>query len=133
MRAAWLPTSPTGEPRPSSTGRDTAAYAKSLPKRKHAAEHNAEPAPLMMEHAWLRSATTRHWRQDFQSNSKRWKLTGRLKEEVAAAPIAVGEQCKAHWLQLGDTPGRIIEEATWVPVATGHTSMSHFSSEVVCT
>ena len=27
-------------------------------------EHNAEPAPLMMEHARLRSATTRHWHQD---------------------------------------------------------------------
>ena len=31
---------------------------------KHAAEHTAEPAPLMMEHAWLRSATTSHWHQD---------------------------------------------------------------------
>ena len=37
---------------------------KSLPKGKHAAEHNAAPAPLMMEHAWLRSATTKHWHQD---------------------------------------------------------------------
>ena len=36
------------------------------------------------------------------------------------------EDCKTHWLQLGDTTGRIIEEATWVPVATGHTSMRHF-------
>ena len=31
-----------------------------LPKGKHAAKHNAEPAPLMMEHTSLRSATTRH-------------------------------------------------------------------------
>ena len=38
-----------------------------------------------------------------QCNSKRWKSTGHLKEELAAAPIAVEEQCKAHWLQVGDT------------------------------
>ena len=64
MRAAELPNSPTDEPRPNSTDRDAAACAMSLPKGKHAAEHNAEPAPLIVEHAWLRSATTRHWHQD---------------------------------------------------------------------
>ena len=51
MRAVELPNLPTNEPR----------SIMSLPKSKHAAEHNVEPAPLMVEHAWLRSATTRYW------------------------------------------------------------------------